>query len=83
MQRTCDDCGAFYDDIYRFTICPHGRFEMATTVMRKGGVVGVATTLEELDRLVDERDEDGLPPLPPPGGPYGFPKWMKDHINKN
>lgn len=58
MIVTCDDCELDFDDVYRRTYCPHEWFEMRTTVVGvdvasgDGKVLGVATTLEELDRLM-------------------------------
>lgn len=49
--RRCDDCGDEYDDLYRWTYCPHERFDMRTTVIGPDGAVGVATSIEELDEL--------------------------------
>ena len=54
---TCDKCGARYDDTYRLTYCPHQRFDMTTSVYRDGKFVGVATSLEELDRLSGTESE--------------------------
>lgn len=52
MLVTCDFCGLSYDDVYRLTYCPHEPFEMRCVVAGPDGVVGVATTLEELDQLL-------------------------------
>jgi hypothetical protein len=54
MTVTCEKCGVRYDDTYRFTFCPHERFEMNTTVGNSSGIVGVAHSLEELNRMLKE-----------------------------
>ena len=50
MIVTCSTCGLKYDDTYRLTYCPHEHFNMHCVVCNSRGVVGVATSLEELDR---------------------------------
>ena len=52
MTVTCRKCGKTYDDVYRWTYCPHNSFQMRTEVFSGGEYRGVATTLEELDRLM-------------------------------
>ena len=54
---TCDKCGARYDDTYRLTYCPHGRFDMATSVYRGGEFKGVATSVEELRQMLGMEKE--------------------------
>jgi len=55
MTVTCGTCGKQYDDLYRLTICPHLHFEMHTTVVGSDGHVrGVARTVEELRRMMEE-----------------------------
>ena len=78
MTVTCEACGRTYDDTYRWTICPHERFQMRTVVADAKGNVGVATTVEELSRLVGEEADR----LPPPGD-YGPPKWLEDIGKRN
>jgi hypothetical protein len=51
---TCAECKKVYDDTYRLTYCPHVRFEMNTTVGNANGIVGVAHSVEELNRLMEE-----------------------------
>jgi hypothetical protein len=54
MTATCEKCGKRYDDTYRLTYCPHDRFEMNTTVGVGGRVIGVAHSVEELNRMLEE-----------------------------
>ena len=56
MRVTCDKCGKVYDDVYRWTYCPHERFEMNTTVVDGTGQVrGVAHSVERLKELMEGR----------------------------
>lgn len=50
MIVTCA-CGEMYDDVYRWTYCPHDRFEMRTSVTVRGQQV-IARSVEELHRLL-------------------------------
>jgi hypothetical protein len=59
MVVECPDCGLRYDDVYRLTLCPHDRFEMATAVYRGAEFVGIATSVPELRRMLGE---DAPPP---------------------
>ncbi len=57
MILTCDDCELDFDDVYRRTYCPHEWFEMRNHVygpLPDGsyGWKGIATTIEELERLM-------------------------------
>ena len=54
MQVNCPVCDLLYDDTYRWTYCPHAKFDMHTTVVRPGKPTVVATTVEELDKLMEE-----------------------------
>lgn len=52
MLVSCDKCGAHYDDTYRWTYCPHDKFAMCTVVSRPDGTTGIATTIEQADRIM-------------------------------
>jgi hypothetical protein len=54
MIVECLKCGKRYDDVYHWTYCPHDYFEMNTVVSRGDGIVGVAHTVEELNRMLEE-----------------------------
>lgn len=54
MIVSCEKCGLRYDDTYRLTYCPHEKFEMNTTVSSGGRVIGVAHSVEELNRMLDK-----------------------------
>ncbi len=56
MRRTCEACGEEYDDVYRLTYCPHDQFEMNALVCGMDGVAGVAHTLEDLRRMLEEAE---------------------------
>jgi len=56
MKRTCEECGKTYDDTYHWTTCPHEYFPMHCIVSKSGKVVGVARSVEDLRRLLDEKD---------------------------
>lgn len=47
MTVTCGECGRTYDDVYRWTFCPHETFKMRT-IAGRGDQVKVCTTVEEL-----------------------------------
>lgn len=57
----CPDCGVAYDNTYRWTRCPHERFEMGSTTMRADGTVRKCRTVTEqsafLRGLIDEKEE--------------------------
>jgi hypothetical protein len=48
----CPECGLGYDDVYRWTLCPHEAFEMRTVATRVGArgqtETRVCTSVEEL-----------------------------------
>lgn len=52
MIVTCDKCSLTYDDLYRWTICPHEEFEMNTLAMKSTGESKVCTTIEELNEFL-------------------------------
>ncbi len=52
VTTVCEQCGSRYDDEFRLTYCPHAQFNMQTVVGGPGGIVGVATTIEELNRML-------------------------------
>jgi hypothetical protein len=52
MRVICGDCNLDYDDTYRLTICPHESFPMATSVYRGGELVGVATSVDQLEAMM-------------------------------
>jgi hypothetical protein len=54
MRVKCEKCGKIYNDTYHWTYCPHDYFEMNTTVSRGGEVIGVAHSVEELKRLMED-----------------------------
>ena len=53
MLVQCETCQLEYDDVYRLTYCPHGRFEMRCKVTIKGEE-RIATSVEQLRRWCDE-----------------------------
>lgn len=61
MQTRCPECGLMYDDTYRLTFCPHARFDMNCTVASGGRLIGVAHSVDELNRMLEEakRNPDG------------------------
>jgi hypothetical protein len=58
MIVTCESCGLEYDDVYRWTYCPHATFEMRTVVGRRGQT-RVCRTVEELLAWLDEEAGSG------------------------
>jgi len=52
VRVPCAVCGEWFDDTYHWTYCPHEFFQMRTHVYNSKGFVGVATTIEELDRMM-------------------------------
>ena len=50
MIVTCDVCALVYDDVYRWTYCPHETFQMRTKIFRKDGTMVICTTVEQLQR---------------------------------
>jgi hypothetical protein len=75
MLRNCDDCGKRYDDLYRYTICPHDEFAGNDFAMAQ------VQARPPMRRLAEPVDEEGyliqallgfghLPP-PPAGRLYG------------
>jgi hypothetical protein len=57
MMVTCEKCGKRYDDTYRLTYCPHNPFEMNTVVGKRNRIIGVAHSIEELNRMLNEQSE--------------------------
>lgn len=57
MKRVCDECGLEYDDVYRWTYCPHDHFPMNTLVswVDEEGVrhEHVATSVDELKEFLE------------------------------
>ena len=54
MIVICEKCGEEYDDVYRWTFCPHEHFEMATTVVGPDGKIrGIARSVDELRQLME------------------------------
>lgn len=58
MTVTCYKCGVTYDDTYRWTYCPHDYFEMNTTVGVGGRIIGVAHSVQELNRMLEDTKND-------------------------
>ena len=54
MTRTCEDCGVEYDDTYRYTLCPHERFEMHCKIYVRGEW-RCCHTVEEVRAAMRER----------------------------
>lgn len=54
-EVTCSECGLKYDDVYRWTYCPHDTFEMRTMATRNG-VTKLCTSVEELDEFMGSTD---------------------------
>lgn len=59
MVVFCPKCRKRYDDVYRWRYCPHDRFTMNTVVLGPEGVRGVAHTVPELRRMIDEGVDGG------------------------
>jgi hypothetical protein len=57
MVVTCSQCGKSYDDVYRLTYCPHEKFEMNTVVWSGDRIIGVAHSVEELNRMLEEANK--------------------------
>lgn len=58
MIVTCSECGKRYDDVYRWTYCPHEYFEMNTVVVGSDGKERVAHTVEDLRHMMKETHEN-------------------------
>lgn len=56
MTVTCDDCGLVYDDTYRWTYCPHDKFEMRSLVSNGRGTK-ICTTVEEVNTFLREGEK--------------------------
>ncbi len=56
MLVKCATCHLEYDDTYRRTYCPHERFEMACTIIRRDGAAVVCTTVGQLMQEIEGRD---------------------------
>ena len=54
MKRVCEECNEIYDDLYHSTICPHEYFQMSCVVGKGDKIVGIATSVEELRRMLEE-----------------------------
>jgi hypothetical protein len=54
MITTCERCGLSYDDLYRWTYCPHETFEMHTRAVNAAGVERCCHTVEELKAHMKE-----------------------------
>lgn len=52
MRIRCQQCNATYDDTYRWTYCPHARFDMHTVMVRADGVTQVCTSVEQLESFL-------------------------------
>lgn len=52
MIVTCPLCRREYDDLYRYTFCPHLGFQMRCTVVRGDGQSKVCTTLAEVNAFI-------------------------------
>lgn len=52
MIVKCEKCDALYDDTYRWTFCPHDRFDMATRVLRADGRERICRSINELNELL-------------------------------
>jgi len=59
MVVCCAVCTIDYDDTYRWTFCPHERFEMWCSVVRGDGETRVCTSVAELMDFLDEREPHG------------------------
>jgi len=53
VNVTCEACNLVYDDTYRFTYCPHDKFEMHCTVVNRYGHTKCCHTVEEIDDFLD------------------------------
>jgi len=56
MIVTCTTCHLEYDDLYRYTFCPHPGFQMRCTVVRGDGRVKVCSTVTEVNAFIREGD---------------------------
>lgn len=50
--RECELCGAKYDDLYRWTYCPHDPFQMQSVTTRADGLTRTCHTIEEQDAFL-------------------------------
>lgn len=62
MMTTCERCSLTYDDVYRWTTCPHDEFRMMTVAQRGDGEVRLCTSIEELSAF-NAGDLEGTPEL--------------------
>mgnify|MGYP001575200301 FL=1 len=54
MIVQCGSCRIAYDDVYRFTFCPHERFEMQCMVVRGDGQKKVCISVNEVQAFLAE-----------------------------